>query len=249
MQPDGTTPVMANISRNGAWWMPILEKAYAKYSAFYANMNGGTPIQSFRDLTGMPIIRYDSRGQTTEKLFEIIEEADKKDWVLTAACDVAIQGLQNGHAYTILGYARLTDPEDGTDWDLLKMRNPWGNEGYTGAWSDKDSRWNAKNKSAVDHVDANDGIFYLPVETFRQAMHKYFEGMYQDWHVKRWSVSSTDGQAFAFKKHINSPIAQEAYLTIDWMPERRYPAVNCGTFRRPHQYNFFITDTTTNTRV
>jgi len=37
-------PLNSNVSRNGAWWMPILEKAYAKYMVFYANINGGTPM-------------------------------------------------------------------------------------------------------------------------------------------------------------------------------------------------------------
>lgn len=37
-------PIMTNVSRNGAWWMPILEKSYAKYNVFYGNMDGGNPI-------------------------------------------------------------------------------------------------------------------------------------------------------------------------------------------------------------
>lgn len=57
---DPYTPVNSRVSSNGAWWAPILEKAYAKYNAFYANVNGGTPMQSFRDLTGMPVVRYES---------------------------------------------------------------------------------------------------------------------------------------------------------------------------------------------
>lgn len=38
------TPVNSHMSIHGAWWMPILEKAYAKYNVFYANINGGTPL-------------------------------------------------------------------------------------------------------------------------------------------------------------------------------------------------------------
>jgi len=38
------TPVNTQKSAHGAWWMPILEKAYAKYNVFYANINGGTPL-------------------------------------------------------------------------------------------------------------------------------------------------------------------------------------------------------------
>jgi hypothetical protein len=38
---DELKPMNANVSRNGAWWMPILEKAYAKFNVFYGNMDGG----------------------------------------------------------------------------------------------------------------------------------------------------------------------------------------------------------------
>jgi len=48
------------------------------------------------------------------------------------------------------------------------MRNPWGSEGYNGAWSDGDSRrWTEENKRIVGHTKADDGIFFLPVEIFQ----------------------------------------------------------------------------------
>lgn len=53
-------PINTNVSKNGAWWMPILEKAYAKFNVFYSNMDGGTPLQSIQDLTNMPAMRYES---------------------------------------------------------------------------------------------------------------------------------------------------------------------------------------------
>jgi len=33
--------VNSNVSRNGAWWMVILEKAFAKWNRNYAALNGG----------------------------------------------------------------------------------------------------------------------------------------------------------------------------------------------------------------
>jgi len=61
------------------------------------------------------------------------------------------------------------------------MRNPWGQERYTGAWSDGDSRWTEATKQIVGHREADDGIFFLPVDIFRQAFSYYYEGMYQNW--------------------------------------------------------------------
>ena len=109
MHPDGKTPLNANISRNKAWWMPILEKAYAKYNVNYVNIHGGLPVQAFRDLTGMPAVGYYTNEQSVQKLFNIIDEADKKHWILSATCNVEIEGLHVNHVYTILGAVQLTD--------------------------------------------------------------------------------------------------------------------------------------------
>jgi len=48
------------MSVNKAWWLPILEKAYAKFNVNYATLNGGNPSQALRELTGMPVEMYDS---------------------------------------------------------------------------------------------------------------------------------------------------------------------------------------------
>lgn len=45
-------------------------------------------------------------------------------------------GLSKSHAYTVIGVHTLSD---GTR--LVKIRNPWGEEGYKGAWSDNSNKW------------------------------------------------------------------------------------------------------------
>lgn len=44
----------AQVSDNGAWWLPILEKAFAKYTKTYLDMSGGFERVALRALTGMP---------------------------------------------------------------------------------------------------------------------------------------------------------------------------------------------------
>jgi len=47
-------PLSANPSLNGAWWMPLLEKAYAKLDQNYQRIVGGFGIEGLRTLTGAP---------------------------------------------------------------------------------------------------------------------------------------------------------------------------------------------------
>ena len=41
-------------SANGAYWVPLIEKAAAKFWSNYGGMNGGNTIEAFYLLTGMP---------------------------------------------------------------------------------------------------------------------------------------------------------------------------------------------------
>jgi hypothetical protein len=58
--------------------------------------------------------------------------------MVVSCCDVsgdAPDGLVNNHAYSLLDLVTI----QGTK--LVKIRNPWGSEGYNGAWSDSDPVW------------------------------------------------------------------------------------------------------------
>jgi len=47
-------PKFAKQSANGAWWLPLLEKAAAKYWGTYEKMNGGNEGEAWFQLTGYP---------------------------------------------------------------------------------------------------------------------------------------------------------------------------------------------------
>lgn len=48
----------AKVSPQNAWWGPILEKAYCKMNIACTYLNSGNSMQSFRDLTGMPVEQF-----------------------------------------------------------------------------------------------------------------------------------------------------------------------------------------------
>lgn len=69
------------------------------------------------------------------------------------------------HVYSVLGAFEVVD--QGVTKRLFRVRNPWGTESYTGAYSDADaSSWNPTLKAAVGYVNANDGTFFIDPESY-----------------------------------------------------------------------------------
>ena len=64
-------------------WVMLLEKAYAKYYGSFADIIGGFGEDAFRDLTGYPSYRY--RNKDTDDAWEKINEANQKNYAMTAA--------------------------------------------------------------------------------------------------------------------------------------------------------------------
>jgi hypothetical protein len=130
------------MSDNGAWWLPILEKAFAKFMKTYLDMHGGFERVALRGMTGMPVRKHKTKYLRDDEIWDLISTADEKDYIMTASCDTSIDGLVKNHAYSLLGVNDKTD--------RLIMRNPWSKERYTGEGSDQ----------------VNDGTFEVPLEVF-----------------------------------------------------------------------------------
>lgn len=75
----------SNESPNNAFWVPILEKAGAKYFGNYEQLEGGNMIESLYMLTGMPGAIIDTAPLANDALWKIIKEMDDKHWIMTAS--------------------------------------------------------------------------------------------------------------------------------------------------------------------
>ena len=161
------TPKFAKRGPNGSWWVPILEKASAKYYVNYMNMNGGWMSESLYMLTGMPNTGFSTIDLTEDQIFEKLTIWDKKQYVMTAAVNradgVDKKNLVDGHAYTIIGTAVAPNGQR-----LVKLRNPWGTEQYIGPYSDTDTvNMTAEVKAALNYTTGNDGIFHMTIQDFK----------------------------------------------------------------------------------
>jgi hypothetical protein len=56
-----------------------------------------------------------------------------------------MNGVMEGHAYTVISCHEVVDKE-GQDIQLIKMRNPWGENEWLGDWSDKSPKWSEATK-------------------------------------------------------------------------------------------------------
>lgn len=100
----------ANVSAHGAWWLPILEKGFAKLVTNYHNMNGGASVEAFHLLTGMPTIDFKTADMSVDDIFAKIKEADGYNYIMNGgAQNPNNYHITTGHAYSILGAKELSN--------------------------------------------------------------------------------------------------------------------------------------------
>uniref|UniRef100_A0A8P4K4G3 Calpain 2, (m/II) large subunit b n=1 Tax=Dicentrarchus labrax TaxID=13489 RepID=A0A8P4K4G3_DICLA len=185
------------------FWSALLEKAYAKVNGCYEALSGGSTTEGFEDFTGGIAENYDLK-QPPANLFQIIKKALEAGALLgcsidiTSAADseaVTRQKLVKGHAYSLTGAVEVK--YRGRQEKLVRMRNPWGQVEWTGAWSDGSSEWNYV-EGDCPHANAEDGEFWMSFNEFlrhysRIEVCTLTPDAIEDDSVKHWSVNKFDG--------------------------------------------------------
>jgi hypothetical protein len=140
----------AQPSPTGELWGPFLEKAFAKVSGNFEVIEGGWMSEALAFLSGAPSKTYSIGSMSMTTVWSTISDADTKKHIITAgtASDpsghsaINQYGLAKNHAYTVIGVNTLT-LSDGSTLQMMKMRNPWGEDGqYNGTFNDLSSIWN-----------------------------------------------------------------------------------------------------------
>jgi hypothetical protein len=62
------------------------------------------------------------------------------------------KGILEKHAYSIMEAREINGER------LLKLRNPWGNSEWTGAWSDGSAEWTPEWMNLLNHKFGDDGV-------------------------------------------------------------------------------------------
>ncbi|XP_064174762.1 calpain-2 catalytic subunit-like [Anguilla rostrata] len=154
------------------FWSALLEKAYAKINGCYEALSGGSTTEGFEDFTGGIAESYELR-KAPSNFFQIIKKALDSGALLGCSIDITSasdseavtrQKLVKGHAYSLTGAVELA--YRGRMQKLVRVRNPWGQVEWTGAWSDSSREWDEIPAGERPNANAEDGEFWMSLEEF-----------------------------------------------------------------------------------
>uniref|UniRef100_A0A8B9G4Y1 Calpain-1 catalytic subunit n=2 Tax=Australaves TaxID=3073809 RepID=A0A8B9G4Y1_9PSIT len=167
------------------FWSALLEKAYAKLNGCYESLSGGSTTEGFEDFTGGVAEMYDLK-RPPRNMGHIIRKALERGSLLGCSIDVSVAlGWARGSAPAMakrceLPVAWAQHPLSGCcqvnyrgqQEQLIRIRNPWGQVEWTGAWSDGSSEWDNIDPGDREELQLKmeDGEFWM---SFRDFMREF----------------------------------------------------------------------------
>ncbi|XP_077630348.1 calpain-14 isoform X1 [Crocuta crocuta] len=163
--------VFVSSTYKNLFWGALLEKAYAKLSGSYEDLQRGQVSEALVDFTGGVTITI-KPAEAPGNLWDILTRATYSRTLIGCQTHsgkerVLENGLVGGHAYTLTGIRKVTcklGPEY-----LVKLRNPWGKVEWKGDWSDSSSTWEllSPKEKILLLRKSDDGEFWMTLKDFK----------------------------------------------------------------------------------
>lgn len=188
-------PVFTYSKDKDEFWGALLEKAYAKIHGSYEALDGGNLSDALVDFTGgvselitlendTGLKLYDDEEKKSELYNRVFQEVSEHALVCCAIRakkgeeqEKTEYGLVKGHAYGVTAVKKVPIGETGLvaffkgreKVPLVRLRNPWGEKEWNGAFSDGSVEWRSitsKEKEKLGLVTEDDGEFWMPWDDF-----------------------------------------------------------------------------------
>lgn len=105
----------AKIGRDNSVWMPLFEKAFAKYHGTYEPLWAGNAREALEVIAGSPGIRYVTDDEenpiSVDALWNLLNKADMSRAMITMGDPVrdSPHGIVGNHAYSFINTVTLSD--------------------------------------------------------------------------------------------------------------------------------------------
>jgi len=191
-------------------WVLLLEKAWAKVNENYENIEAGNSVEALSFLTGAPsiTIKTDKKEHLEDNWKQILDASNKK-YVMCASAghtnngetkDFKSVGLSCDHTYSLLSAIELI--HKGRTLRLLKLRDPWGIQNWTGNWSKTSPLWSKQLKRQLNYSSTDEAIFYIEYKDYIKYFTHTIICKYHDDYYSRTFVATQKNKeynCFAFE--------------------------------------------------
>ena len=140
--------------QRGELWVPLMEKAFAKFKGSYEAIgNGGWPSETMSTLTGQPAKMGGTDELSPTEMFATMKNTLAAGRLVCASTGGGAKyrksGLVTAHAYSVLGVSERNGVK------YVTLRNPWGFK-------------------EPGQPDGGDGVFKLTLSKFLQLFPEYY---------------------------------------------------------------------------
>ncbi|MBN3309204.1 CAN2 protein, partial [Amia calva] len=181
------------------FWSALLEKAYAKLNGSYEALSGGTTTEGFEDFTG-GIAEVHELKTRNPQLFKIIQKAIKTGSLLGCSIDHILYHSPDAQFSSDHWLCCLDVNYKGEMVKLIRIRNPWGQVEWTGAWSDGSMQWRMVSDEDRERLSlkAEDGEFWMSFSDFlrhysRLEICNLTPDVLANDKYKKWALSKFEG--------------------------------------------------------